>query len=611
MWLLDARTRQLEYFEGTNIPPYAILSHRWEDDEVTFKDIKKGRARNKKGYRKIDLTCQQALRESHLEFKGALVAGIAYVWIDTCCIDKRSSAELSEAVNSMYQWYQDAAVCYAYLSDVKSGDMSTFEESAWFTRGWTLQELLAPVNLQFYDQHWVSIGSRAELRAAITRITDIPSVTLYLGLNAQNDKFCAASKFSWAARRQTTRVEDIAYCLLGLFQVSMPLIYGEGARAFHRLQEAILHNSADLTVFAWSTPSHGLYDNYFAPSPQYFDWADLDIHKYDGPHPSLQMSPTKLSFVTELIPTRCGIGSDLYAAPIAEVQPSVQSAYIIGLVLERFPDGYEDVSTNKIVCRIALGVKGYKLPLIELPEEVLQHRRQCRIEIYRNIPMLQFYSTSVLQEPSVDFRIRVHSKSQEYSVLAITPMSSCLDSSAHRLLLPAGHFGVAGYLSVEKREPANTHDARPLMTLLFLGCDFDFNIFCLAVRYQQDNASSEPPLISTPRLRISDICLESSADIMALVDELRKSSEDDLPLVVGDLCTDAVELHVMPSKKRLNSYPRFEITDTGIISFNLHHNQDCRDVHVDLDVPVPKNRAAKPRLVGKGIRDMRHPRNVT
>lgn len=173
-----------------------------------------------------------------------------------CCIDKTSSAELSEAINSMFSWYQNAAVCYAYLSDVpKSTDVSaaesSFSKSRWFTRGWTLQELIAPCNLVFFSMDWHTLGTKIELSSRISSITGIERKFL----SGKSLELASAAKImSWAALRKTSRVEDIAYCLLGLFDINMPLIYGEGKKAFRRLQEEIMTSrSEDHSLFAWGT----------------------------------------------------------------------------------------------------------------------------------------------------------------------------------------------------------------------------------------------------------------------------------------------------------------------------------------------------------------------
>lgn len=233
MHLVHTKTHQLHEFFGKNIPDYAILSHRWEDEEISFQDLKDGRGRRMTGFAKIQDCCDRADKD-----------GFEFVWIDTCCIDKTSSAELSEAINSMYKWYQKAQICYAYLSDVEAGRHDEqFSKSKWFTRGWTLQELLAPSHVVFYDSTWNEIGTKSYLKDEITLITGISSLF-------DIDKACVAEKMSWASRRETTRVEDIAYCLMGLFGVHMTPLYGEGHNSFIRLQLEILSRSDDESIFA-------------------------------------------------------------------------------------------------------------------------------------------------------------------------------------------------------------------------------------------------------------------------------------------------------------------------------------------------------------------------
>lgn len=233
MWLLNTQTLKLEAFLG-NVPSYAILSHRWEDEELTFGDVTPEH-QHLTGYQKIKAFCEEAKRNN-----------FQYGWVDTCCIDKKSSAELGEAINSMYMWYERADICYAYLCDVKG--RHDIAHSSWFARGWTLQELLAPTKLHFYDSEWSPIASKYELSAELEAITGIPRIALH---KFRHDDFCIAEKMSWASRRQTTREEDSAYCLLGLFNVNMPLLYGEGSKAFLRFQEEIMKVSTDLSILLW------------------------------------------------------------------------------------------------------------------------------------------------------------------------------------------------------------------------------------------------------------------------------------------------------------------------------------------------------------------------
>ncbi|KAK4182140.1 HET-domain-containing protein [Podospora australis] len=196
MRLLSVNSLQLVSFMGEDVPRYAILSHVWGEEEVTFQDIADlNKVRRMRGFAKIQFACAQAKRER-----------IKFVWIDTCCIDKTSSAELSEAINSMFRWHQEAYICYAYLEEVEQLQGPElynwgrdFGESTSFTRGWTLQELLAPAKVETIDS------------------------------------CCMYERLSWAKGRQTTRPEDRVYSLLGLVGVNMPLLYGEGHNGFHTI----------------------------------------------------------------------------------------------------------------------------------------------------------------------------------------------------------------------------------------------------------------------------------------------------------------------------------------------------------------------------------------
>ncbi|KAI1332905.1 heterokaryon incompatibility protein-domain-containing protein [Xylariaceae sp. FL0255] len=261
------------FYEFSNNDPalrcsYAILSHTWTtNEEVTYQDMLAGpeTATTKSGYTKIIRTCELAKK-----------AEILYVWIDTCCIDKRDSAELSESINCMFNYYRDAQICYAYLSDVLSPD--AFSRAKWFKRGWTLQELIAPEILDFYvpdpdrpTKAWSKFGSRDGMADEIAKITNVSIDVLNMARRPLHE-YCVAQKMSWAAMRQTARTEDIAYCLLGLFGVNMPLIYGEGDKAFHRLQEEIVKKNNDMTILAWDSLNIRRTHHYsiFAPSPDAF-----------------------------------------------------------------------------------------------------------------------------------------------------------------------------------------------------------------------------------------------------------------------------------------------------------------------------------------------------
>lgn len=246
-------------------PPYAILSHTWGREEVSLQDLAQPEVSRKEGFKKIRYCCEQSLKDN-LEF----------AWVDTCCIDKSSSAELSEAINSMFRWYLNARVCYAYLRDVatvypgSSEPGPEFYTSKWFTRGWTLQELLAPDAVVFYSKSWQKIGTKKELIGTLSQITNIDSY--FLGPEADTRlRFASiAQKMSWASKRTTTRVEDIAYSLLGIFDISLPLLYGESTRAFTRLQEKLIEQHHDHSIFAWGLSGSGRTSGLFAASPADF-----------------------------------------------------------------------------------------------------------------------------------------------------------------------------------------------------------------------------------------------------------------------------------------------------------------------------------------------------
>ncbi|KAH8687933.1 heterokaryon incompatibility protein-domain-containing protein, partial [Tricladium varicosporioides] len=246
MRLVNVETLKLEEFFDDTIPPYAILSHTWGNDseEVSFRDVEEGKI-EKSGIRpiKFEGCCKQAKMDNLL-----------YVWIDTCCIDKANSVELGEAINSMFQWYRRASICYTYLSDVSANEnprdsTSKFFLSRWFERGWTLQELLAPKKLCFYNSEWCYLGTKSEMSVIIEKITGIPRPFI-LGIAELRDA-SVAQRMSWAAKRVTKRKEDIAYCLLGIFGVMMPMIYGEGNQAFSRLQQEIMREARDDSILAW------------------------------------------------------------------------------------------------------------------------------------------------------------------------------------------------------------------------------------------------------------------------------------------------------------------------------------------------------------------------
>ncbi|KAI1738496.1 heterokaryon incompatibility protein-domain-containing protein [Xylaria scruposa] len=245
MRLINTTSFELKEFVGdpTNprFPRYAILSHTWEHEEVTFQDIQNlDVARTKAGFSKIFKCCEITADE-----------GLSWAWVDTCCINKSDNAELTEAINSMFKWYEAATICYAYLSDVGDAGIAKhyeWRDSRWFTRGWTLQELIAPFEVIIYDCTWKQLGTKRRLTKKLEEKTDIPAEVLLYPVTRR--KHSVAARMSWAKGRQTTRIEDRAYSLLGFFDiVNMPLVYGEGKKSFSRLHQNIIDTQQDETIF--------------------------------------------------------------------------------------------------------------------------------------------------------------------------------------------------------------------------------------------------------------------------------------------------------------------------------------------------------------------------
>ncbi|KAF1968774.1 kinesin light chain [Bimuria novae-zelandiae CBS 107.79] len=224
-------------FRGKPIPPYAILSHRWSDSETLIEYISNGNYKEREeGSKKLRFCAEQAAQD-----------GLQYFWIDTCCIDRWDNNERSKAINSMFQWYRNAARCYVFLSDVSLSAVTetaacsdweaSFRKSEWFTRGWTLQELIAPVSVEFFSREGQRIGDKASLDRLLHDITDIPLAALR---NCPLDQFSTCERRRWVENRRTTEDEDIVYCLLGVLGISMPTTYGEGKEsALRRLQAEV------------------------------------------------------------------------------------------------------------------------------------------------------------------------------------------------------------------------------------------------------------------------------------------------------------------------------------------------------------------------------------
>ncbi|VUC26221.1 unnamed protein product [Clonostachys rosea] len=254
MWLINVHSYALEEFLGEGeTPPYAILSHTWSrpaSAEVTFREMRGDLAfaQSKPCFMKIYNSC--VIAKSH---------DLSWVWVDTCCIDKTSSADLSEAINSMYRYYRDSAECLVYLADVsyhqpgasRAKKLEAIGQSRWFSRGWTLQELIAPQERHFFDVNWDEIPWGADLLRTLSRAGNVAVDVLEHRHNLPN--ISVAERMTMASKRSTTRGEDMAYCLFGIFDVNLPILYGEGAKkAFRRLQLEIMAASPlDQSIFAW------------------------------------------------------------------------------------------------------------------------------------------------------------------------------------------------------------------------------------------------------------------------------------------------------------------------------------------------------------------------
>ncbi|KAL4080704.1 hypothetical protein J3A83DRAFT_4084525, partial [Scleroderma citrinum] len=228
---------------------YTILSHRWNEQEVNYDEMvelvkteENDEIRQRFGYKVILGSCEQAKRD-----------GCKWLWVDICCIDKCSSADLSEVINSTYRWYEKSRVCYAYLHDVRGSslpvdcDERMYRNSNGFPEWFSLLEFAAPNNVQFFNNDWQPIGNKRTFSYILSRITRVPQHILRYGLSSNSP--CVVQIMLWAANRTTTRVEDGAYSLLGLLDVNMPALYGEGKKAFHPLQLDIIRTSNDQSIF--------------------------------------------------------------------------------------------------------------------------------------------------------------------------------------------------------------------------------------------------------------------------------------------------------------------------------------------------------------------------
>lgn len=550
MWLLDVHTRRLELFRDRNIPPYAILSHRWGDDEVSFHDLRDGTGRGKGAYAKIDMCCRIACRQveypapesaiwrtSKTPNRPPLGQALSYIWIDTCCIDKTSSAELSQAINSMHSWYEKAAICYAYLSDVhrpRNRDDSCGEaivKSVWFSRGWTLQELIAPVELFFFDHDWVMLGTKLQFSYHIADMTSIPRKVIVK--ESLSSKEPVAAVFSWAAKRRTTREEDRAYSLLGLLDVNMPLLYGEGFKAFHRLQEILLSTRNDTTILAWSRiadpglPTSGI----FANSPS--DYGDIcgKLKPLSDLYPTTSVNGIHLGNMGLSIEMfLVALSYHTYMVPLTYSQVKGKFVRQFGMVIERWHDGLfrrvVDQNRNSIFLVPTFDPTWqYVVLRVTLARDGVQD-----LECQRLQPSFFIPNISQPVPKFKHYRMKKHGASSIYEQLTNT----C--------------HGIRDIISLERSASRSS--------FFLLGLDFEFIPFCLYIptRYTWQKM----PDLASITLRsdldtTKDFVLLSETDMMGLVHMLRQESR-----YKGRTRTDGVELFLMPK------------TDTGT---ELHTNE--------------------------------------
>lgn len=262
------KPRLEDFTDQASRPPYAIVSHRWQQPEVTYHDLQKTDfSSDAEGKRRSWNKLMNARRVAY-------GLGFSYIWLDSCCVDQKSSAELTESINSMYAWYEEAEVCLAYLADDHSLNRHSFARSEWHKRGWTLQELIAPTEVLFYLSDWSLRGYRSEMADEISAATRIDANVLQRQPWFTLSDYSAAKILAWAAGRRTSKPEDRAYSLFGLFGVNLPVLYGEGeTKAFWRLQMEIFRCTSDHSLFVWEVPltmatsEEGRYD-LFSTRPQ-------------------------------------------------------------------------------------------------------------------------------------------------------------------------------------------------------------------------------------------------------------------------------------------------------------------------------------------------------
>ncbi|EMD60267.1 hypothetical protein COCSADRAFT_250555 [Bipolaris sorokiniana ND90Pr] len=400
----------LTQFSDKDIPHYAILSHTWGPDaeEVTFGDLVNGTGRDKSGYKKILFCGEQAAQD-----------GLEYFWLDTCCIDKSSSAELTEAINSMFKWYRASDICYAFLSDLEHGKQSLWD-CKWFRRGWTLQELIAPSIVRFYDAEWNFRGDKLTLRSELASITQVDPDVLTNAVSLA--EVPVAVRISWAARRETKREEDRAYSLLGILGINMPMLYGEGENSFIRLQKEIIRNSPDMSIFGWTRTNTiaqgGQYSGLLASSPADFEDSRSLVVAQDTVFDICEFSITNRGLKFE-VPLSMDPSTGCHILPINHKRNSPNTGgHSLGVFLRQV---------------------GPSLYVRALPHLVGSIRRRRSIKSFQVATTLSLKEATAIRERVLSITRPIHLNHPDIGLSEIEPVG-CWDP--FRRMLFAGHTGV-------------------------------------------------------------------------------------------------------------------------------------------------------------------------
>lgn len=426
---------------------YAILSHRWgtDKDEVSFEDVlasadsSPADFSHRKGFGKLKGFCKVASSKNY-----------RYGWVDTCCINKKDVVELQEAINSMYRWYENSKLCIVYLQDVPQKQLT---DSEWFERGWTLQELIAPGAITFFDREWSPIGTKTNLVLELSRKTRIPEEIIN---NKIKPFACSvAQRMSWAANRITTREEDRAYSLMGLFDIYMPIIYGQRERAFLKLQQEIIHDSRhsrDESIFAWDMEFPGntsVYSGLFSPSP--LAYANCrDIIQTSGSRGILEQTG-ELSIWSSMFPYSPGI----YFATLNCINRACPESRVYIMI--------GNTSTEGEFVRVR-DAKKLSRGLVQ-PDDLTQFQeRQIRVSVTPTQPPVNIFNgfwLRTLQPPG-------HDECQT------TLISNCQPPEADYVCQHEYDQGVAGIVHIDPRNSAN-HSRWSQIHWITFSFDRDFN----------------------------------------------------------------------------------------------------------------------------------------